>query len=53
MTVDGVREHLGALQSIADDGNRASGTPGYDASAGYVHFAARDLGEEPLAPPGG
>lgn len=38
VTVDGVREHLTAFQSIADanNGNRASGTPGYDASADYV-----------------
>jgi len=38
VTVDGVREHLTAFQAIADanNGNRASGTPGYDASADYV-----------------
>jgi Zn-dependent M28 family amino/carboxypeptidase len=36
--VDGVREHQAALQAIADanDGTRASGTPGYDASVDYV-----------------
>jgi Zn-dependent M28 family amino/carboxypeptidase len=38
VTVEGVREHQAALQSIADanDGTRASGTSGYDASADYV-----------------
>src|SRR5690606_23656171 len=35
---EGVFEHLEAFQQIADDngGTRASGTPGYDASADYV-----------------
>ena len=38
VTVDGVREHQAAFQAAADanDGTRASGTPGYDASADYV-----------------
>ncbi|MDK3258706.1 M28 family metallopeptidase [Blastococcus capsensis] len=38
VTVDGVTEHLEALQAVADanGGTRASGTPGYDASADYV-----------------
>ncbi|SDC50120.1 PA domain-containing protein [Geodermatophilus telluris] len=38
VTVDGVLEHLTALQGIADanGGNRASGTPGYTASVAYV-----------------
>lgn len=38
VTVDGVREHQAAFQAIADanGGTRASGTAGYDASAGYV-----------------
>ncbi|SNR49892.1 Zn-dependent amino- or carboxypeptidase, M28 family [Haloechinothrix alba] len=38
VTVDGVLEHLDRFQAIADanDGTRASGTPGYDASADYV-----------------
>jgi Zn-dependent M28 family amino/carboxypeptidase len=37
-TVDGVMEHLRAFQEIAEanGGNRASGTPGYTASADYV-----------------
>ena len=38
VTLDGVREHQAALQAVADanGGTRASGTPGYAASAAYV-----------------
>ena len=38
VTLDGVREHQAAFQSIADanGGARAAGTPGYDASLQYV-----------------
>ncbi|MFI7026065.1 M28 family metallopeptidase [Micromonospora sp. NPDC049900] len=38
VTVKGVIKHLDRFQAIADanDGTRASGTPGYDASADYV-----------------
>ena len=38
VTVEGVREHQKALQEIADanNGNRASGTPGFDASVAYA-----------------
>jgi aminopeptidase Y len=38
VTLEGVRSHQGALQAIANanNGNRASGTPGYDASSDYV-----------------
>ena len=38
MTVEGVRAHQAAFQAIADanGGNRAAGTPGYDASVDYV-----------------
>jgi Zn-dependent M28 family amino/carboxypeptidase len=38
VTVDGVLEHLAALQAIADanEDRRTSGTPGYDASVAYV-----------------
>jgi Zn-dependent M28 family amino/carboxypeptidase len=38
VTLDGVMEHQEAFQEIADEngGTRASGTPGYDASADYV-----------------
>jgi Zn-dependent M28 family amino/carboxypeptidase len=46
VTVEGVRAHLDALQDIADanDGTRASGSPGYDASADYVADEARRAG---------
>jgi Zn-dependent M28 family amino/carboxypeptidase len=46
VTVEGVREHLVALQGIADanGGTRASGTPGYDASADYIADQARRAG---------
>ena len=38
VTIDGVRAHQAAFQAIADanGGNRAAGTPGYDASVAYV-----------------
>ena len=38
VTLEGVREHQAAFQAIADanGGNRAAGTPGYDASVEYV-----------------
>ncbi len=38
VTVEGVRAHQAAFQGFADanDGTRASGTPGYDESAAYV-----------------
>jgi Zn-dependent M28 family amino/carboxypeptidase len=38
VTVNGIMEHENALQDIADanDGTRASGTPGFDASRDYV-----------------
>ncbi len=38
VTVSGILQHERALQSIANrnDGTRASGTPGYDASVSYV-----------------
>jgi Zn-dependent M28 family amino/carboxypeptidase len=38
VTLEGVTDHLEAFQGIADanGGNRASGTPGYDASVAYV-----------------
>ncbi len=46
VTADGVFEHLDALQAIADanDGTRASATPGYDASADYVAEQLTDAG---------
>ncbi len=46
VTLDGVMRHLDALQEIADanDGNRAAGLPGYDASADYVTERMRRAG---------
>jgi Zn-dependent M28 family amino/carboxypeptidase len=46
VTVAGIREHQAALQSIANanGGNRAVGTPGYDASVDYVVARARAAG---------
>ncbi len=46
VTLEGVREHLVAFQGIADanGGTRASGTPGYDASADYIADQARRAG---------
>lgn len=46
VSLNGVKEHLTALQDIADanDGTRASGTPGYDASADYVTQKAEAAG---------
>ncbi len=46
--IQGVRRHQRALQMIADrnDGTRASGTPGYDASVDYVSFLLRAAGYE-------
>jgi Zn-dependent M28 family amino/carboxypeptidase len=43
-----LNDHLAALQRIADHsgGNRAAGTPGYDASADYVAEGLRDAGWE-------
>jgi Iap family predicted aminopeptidase len=42
----GLREHLQALQEIADEnaGNRAAGTPGSEASAEYVADQLREAG---------
>lgn len=42
----GVLEHANRFQTIADTngGNRAAGTPGYDASAAYVADTLRDAG---------
>ena len=44
--VAGMLEHLSALQRIANrnGGNRFAGTPGYDASAGYVAARMRAAG---------
>jgi Zn-dependent M28 family amino/carboxypeptidase len=45
-----VREHQAALQAIADanDGNRFSGTPGYDASVDYVVEKLEAAGYDPV-----
>jgi Zn-dependent M28 family amino/carboxypeptidase len=49
VTVQGIRAHLAALQAVADrhGGNRAAGTPGYDASVDYVVGQLRAAGYEP------
>ncbi|MGH8866770.1 MAG: M20/M25/M40 family metallo-hydrolase [Actinomycetes bacterium] len=46
VTAEGVMEHERTLQSIADanDGTRASGTSGFDASADYVTDRLQDAG---------
>lgn len=46
VTLGGVRDQQRELQRIADenDGTRASGTPGYDASADYVASTLEDAG---------
>ncbi|WP_204080678.1 M28 family peptidase [Mycobacterium riyadhense] len=48
VTADGMFTHLRALQAIANGnkGNRADGTPGYDATVEYVVKALRDKGFE-------
>jgi hypothetical protein len=53
VTPQGLRAHLEALQRIADehDGNRSSGTPGYDASVEYVVATLREAGYEPSVQP--
>lgn len=52
VTVDAMMAHLTALQGIADahGGNRALGTPGYDASVDYVATALRDKGFDVQTP---
>jgi Zn-dependent M28 family amino/carboxypeptidase len=48
VTVDGISEHLAVFQAIAEanGGNRASGTPGFDASGAYVAEQLEDAGYE-------
>lgn len=50
VTRDALVEHLQVLQDAADanGGNRASGTPGYEASAAYVETRLREAGYEPV-----
>ncbi|ANI37819.1 M28 family metallopeptidase [Mycolicibacterium vaccae] len=52
VTIDGVYRHLVELQQIADDndGNRADGTPGYQASVDYVAQLLRDRGFDVQTP---
>jgi Zn-dependent M28 family amino/carboxypeptidase len=52
VTADRMFLHLRALQDIANanKGNRAEGTPGYDASVDYVAKALRDRGFEVSTP---
>lgn len=46
VTLDNVMRHVGALQTVAgaNHGNRAAGTPGYDASVDYVAGLLRAAG---------
>ncbi|MDO9398606.1 MAG: hypothetical protein Q7T71_18840 [Herbiconiux sp.] len=50
VTVEGVMTHLEALQAIADanDGNRAIGTSGYEASGAYVESVLEAAGYDPV-----
>ncbi|WP_460356193.1 M20/M25/M40 family metallo-hydrolase [Mycobacterium sp. ZZG] len=52
VTIDGVYRHLVEFQNIADahDGNRADGTPGYQASVDYVAQLLRDNGFDVQTP---
>ncbi|MDT5117285.1 MAG: hypothetical protein QOE30_3024 [Mycobacterium sp.] len=52
VTADGMFTHLRALQEIANanKGNRAAGTPGYDASVEYVAKTLRSKGFEVSTP---
>ena len=52
VSTDAMMAHLSKLQEIADanDGNRASGTPGYAASVAYVADALRSKGFEVQLP---
>lgn len=52
VTADAMMKHLERLQQIANDnkGNRAAGTPGYDASLDYVAGVLRDKGFDVATP---
>ena len=52
VTADGMYTHLRKLQEIADanGGNRAEGTPGYDASVDYVAKVLKDKGFDVQTP---
>lgn len=49
VTLDGVMNHIEALQEIADEngGNRAAGLPGYEASVDYVMAQLQAAGYQP------
>lgn len=53
VTAAGIGHHLSALQAIAknNEGNRASGTPGYDASGAYVTEKLEEAGYQVTAQP--
>ncbi|HEY6416590.1 MAG TPA: M28 family peptidase, partial [Acidimicrobiales bacterium] len=53
VTLEGVREHQAAFQAIADanDGNRFSGLPGFDASVDYVVERLEAAGYDPEVQP--
>jgi len=53
ITLEGVREHQAALQSIADanGGTRVSGSPGYDESVDYVVERLKKAGYTPRVQP--
>jgi Zn-dependent M28 family amino/carboxypeptidase len=53
VTLEGVRSHQQALQTIADQNNgiRTSGTPGYNASVAYAEKTFRDAGYEVAVQP--
>ena len=50
VSLKGLMGHLEAFQAAADanDGNRAAGTPGYEATAQYVEKQLRKAGYEPF-----
>lgn len=50
VTAEGILEHLDALQAVADanGGNRAAGTPGYEATAEYIEEQLRAAGYDPV-----
>src|SRR4029078_3524675 len=52
VTADGMYTHLRKLQEIADAnrGNRAQGTPGFDASVDYVAKVLKDKGFDVSTP---
>src|SRR5882724_818527 len=52
VTIDGMRAHLDKLSGIAtgNNGSRAVGTPGYDASVDYVAGLLRDKGFDVQTP---